>query len=202
MRSILEINSNVVETMSIEDIAKFMINYAMSSDCAVLISLQGICIMADKYSTVESILTDYADILLDTCTAYTKTASHKLEIKEKNTNLNKAQQEAEKLINELEVLNFKELSTVINWIYKFLPYSEIHNLVINKEKILMQFSKNGFFPSNNLINNYNNYSKETAARYIISKYLYLLLFDSFLSLLVPITKDWIFRFNTELAKAN
>jgi len=93
----------------------------------------------------------------------------KITAQEEEEDIKKNQENIDKLINQLDTLDFSNVEKVLGWCAEF-GYSVV-GTDTNKRKILNKLAENGYFPKVNIGPEFKGEDKENYARFLIGQFL-------------------------------
>lgn len=181
-------------------IAKFNLKGVLSGAITeVSGEFNGITVIANKNSTVESITTDFHLQMKKASDDYENSSEGKKAKAEREERLKTVQSNAKELMKQLPKLNFKSNLEVLDWLCNIQPATDYIGAISSEEKdeIISTLTNNGFLPGVNTGKNFKEDDEDNFARYVIGQALSGLTgnVEAIHHIVTKFTDDWKEKFH-------
>lgn len=149
--------------------AEEMVRLADKTNEMVTASFNDIQLTANPGDNAENIVKFYSEESTRRAETYRNSPEGKQAVVEAEERKQVAQSKLDKAMTELSVLNFSDLTAVINWLEKVRDPSDYVGVVTPHEQIVATFRKHGFEPGANCGENFNGEDKENFAGWLIGQ---------------------------------
>jgi hypothetical protein len=157
---------NIRPSCHLHDAVTGMVHHVAIMGESVQCEFNGVTLIADGNSTVNSIMRHYNDEREKQSQEYYKSDEYKRVLRETEI----LQHKCRKLLDVFFYdLDFSDLEQVLNWLIEFQECLERVGVTFNSELVVHFFERKGFVESANIGINFNLRDKENFARYIIGQ---------------------------------
>lgn len=185
---------NVGAGTHISNLAKKMVASFASDNQPVQGEFNGIILVADQNSTVESIQKDYSDQSDAQVEAYRNSPEGQKDAREREERIQCLMAQRDALMTELSTLDFSSNVAVLDWLCAMQDPSDHVDVSVDKQVILSTFAQHGLVPNMNTGSAYNGEDEDNSAKYVIGQGLSTLEFCSIHHMVNDFAEEWKKKF--------
>lgn len=163
------LNGLVTCGMDIKDFAKLLVEKKDLHQQSVYAEFNGIKVIADRYSTIKSVLDDFSKQNEERRVKYHNSPEYKELVKISAINSKKTTETLREKIEQLKTLDFVNLVLVLDWLCEVQPFTDTIGNDDMCAEIVDIFNEHEYSANVNVGNYYDGNDKDNVALYIIGQ---------------------------------